>query len=260
MKVRNMKQRSVRAGAAATAAGMAAAASLALVPSAAASPEGGSYAYAISASGIIDIQKTPYVSSNGKPQHDNLAHAALPQDNPAVEAKVLNVKAQQGHKSWAKVVGLRLGGGQNPLTEQLPAELRQQLEGGLGAKVLKATCNGGEGDTQVVGLTLGGKEIPEGKGKVPANTTIAIPPGAEQQIAKITLNKQVTEGGGLTVTALQIKLLGNTPGKQVINVAQAHCAKAPSSGDSTNPGPGNGGKPPQAPAPDPADGNLPITG
>ncbi|MGH3322198.1 MAG: choice-of-anchor P family protein, partial [Nocardioidaceae bacterium] len=173
----------------------------------------------------------------------------LPNKNPLIHAKALNVGAQQG-ASMAKVVDLRLG----------PPKL------GLKAEVIKATCTGGRGAVEIVGLTAGGKPvIPGDETSVPANTTIAVPPGSDSPVAEIALNKQVKQDdGSLTVTALHVELLDGTKLGQVVNVAQAHCGmtaghETPGPGPTEQPGPG-GGNAPEASAPEPVSGSLPVTG
>lgn len=275
MKPNDPKRGAAMASAAATAAGVTAAATLMYAPAAGATTdEAVSYAYGISARGLAEVPPTPYIESMGAPQHKNLVEASLPEGSDLkASAHLVNLHAK---KDQAKVhiVDADVASG------QLPQELEAMLpsSSGITAHVLKARCHKGEGSSKILKLEIGGQEIPpQGHGsKVEPNTTIAVPPGDQgEKLVEITLNKQVEhEDGSLTVTALQVKVLEGTAAGQVVNLAQAHCGPVAGGNGSPAPDPTptesettppDDDKPthenlPPAPAPDPVSGDFAVTG
>lgn len=183
-------------------------------------------AYAVAASGLIDVDPTPYVEGDEGPV--SKISTALPTDAQAIlELKALNAESMPG-KSWSSVAELRLGGGSLP--EQLS----------LHAELIKSTCSVEDGmSSKLVGLTIAGNSQDIA---VPANTEVV--PAQLQDIARITLNKQTENAdGSMTVTAVSIHVLEGEmiPAQlsevagQTINLASATCGPAEDGGETTPP-------------------------
>ncbi|OXM53115.1 hypothetical protein CFP75_07945 [Amycolatopsis alba DSM 44262] len=196
-------------------------------------------AYAIAASGLVKIPRTPSVSGAGK---ESLASVALPTPGPSlVGAKALNAAVKPGHAE-SSVAGLALNLGLLPTGAALP---------GLSAEVIEADCRDGKGSVSIANLKVGGKTIK--LDQVAPNTTVPV-----ASLLELTVNKQTKNADGtLTVTAISASLLGRT---QTLDIASATCAK--SQGDTPEPTkPGNkpqpGGK---APKPTPVPAHLDVTG
>ncbi|SFH12487.1 choice-of-anchor P family protein [Amycolatopsis regifaucium] len=197
-------------------------------------------AYAIAASGLITIPRTPSVSGTGK---DSLASVGLPNPGPALlTAKALNAEVRPG-QARSGVTALALNLGLLPATVALP---------GLSADAIKAECRDGKGSVSITKLKAGGKVLD--LDQVPPNTTVPL-----AQLVELVVNKQTKNADGtLTVTAVSAKLLGRT---QTVDIASATCVKpgtAPEpptkpAGDKPQPG----GK---APKPTPVPAHLDVTG
>ncbi|MGC7101962.1 choice-of-anchor P family protein [Amycolatopsis lurida] len=198
-------------------------------------------AYAIAASGLVKIPRTPSVSGPGQ---ESLASVALPASGPSlVSAKALNAEVKPGH-AQSSVAGLSLDLGVLPAAATLP---------GVSAEVIKADCRDGKGSVSIANLKVGGKAVK--LDQVPPNTTVPLAP-----LLELVVNKQAkNDDGTLTVTAVSAKLLGQT---QTLDIASATCAKSP--GDTPEPPAKPGGDKPQqggkAPKPTPVPAHLDVTG
>ncbi|WP_236808927.1 choice-of-anchor P family protein [Amycolatopsis albispora] len=216
------------------------AACLAVATPAAAAPA--ESAYAIAASGLVKIPRTPSVTGTGQ---ESLASVALPTSGPSlVSAKALNAEVKPGH-AQSSVAGLSLDLGVLPAAATLP---------GVSAEVIKADCRDGKGSVSIANLKVGGKAVK--LDQVPPNTTVPLAP-----LLELVVNKQAkNDDGTLTVTAVSAKLLGQT---QTLDIASATCAKP---GDDNTPAPPTkpGGDKPQpggkAPKPTPVPAHLDVTG
>ncbi|OQO92873.1 hypothetical protein B1813_12150 [Saccharomonospora piscinae] len=231
---------------------------VAFAPAAVAAPEDS--AYALGASGLVNIMKVPHVTGAGT---DHLVHTELPGGaNSLVRAGVFNSAVEEGYaKASAADVGLGLPG--------LPA---------IGVGMVTAECDDLSMGTSVADLKVGGKEV--NLDQIAPNTEIV--PDALQGVARITLNKQVDNGdGSRSVTALSVDLLDGT---QTVDLARATCTEKPAEEpEPTTPKPeepteepttppseddNNGGEAPgaepdedgQAPRPVPQPGHLDVTG
>ncbi|QFU90863.1 choice-of-anchor P family protein [Amycolatopsis sp. YIM 10] len=198
-------------------------------------------AYAIAASGLVKIPRTPSVSGPGQ---ESLASVALPTSGPSlVSAKALNAEVKPGH-AQSSVAGLSLDLATLPAAATLP---------GVSAEVIKADCRDGKGSVSIANLKVGGKAVK--LDQVPPNTTVPLAPLLELVVNKQTKN----DDGTLTVTAVSAKLLGQT---QTLDIASATCAKSP--GDTPEPPTKPGGDKPQpggkAPKPTPVPAHLDVTG
>ncbi|WP_181770676.1 choice-of-anchor P family protein [Amycolatopsis pittospori] len=197
-------------------------------------------AYAIAASGLVKIPRTPAVSGPGK---ESLASVALPTAGPSLlSAQALNAEVKPGHAK-SSVAGLALNLGVLPAAAALP---------GLSAEVIKAECRDGKGSVSIANLKVGGKTIK--LDQVPPNTTVPL-----ASLLELVVNKQTANSDGtLTVTAVSAKILGKT---QTLDIASATCAKSPGETPvpTTKPGekPRPGGK---APKPTPVSAHLDVTG
>ncbi|WP_414945150.1 choice-of-anchor P family protein [Amycolatopsis sp. cmx-11-32] len=198
-------------------------------------------AYAIAASGLVTIPRTPSVSGAGK---ESLASVALPTSGPSlVSAKALNADVKPGYAK-SGVTGLSLDLATLPTAATLP---------GLSADVIKSECQDGKGSVSIANLKVGGKAIK--LDQVPPNTTVPLAP-----LLELVVNKQTKNAGGtLTVTAVSAKLLGRT---QTLDIASATCAK--SAGTTPEPPTKPSGDKPQpsgkAPKPTPVPAHLDVTG
>jgi hypothetical protein len=185
-----------------------------------------------SATGILStglgIPALSSVSSTGNAVGSSLL--SIPA-NPVLTAKILHVLADANKgTARASVADLNLG------------------EGKLLASLVTASCSPGGGGTTLADAIIAGHALPVAP---PPNFTVALPPGAGHIVA-ITLNKQVKNAqGGLSVTAIEVRLLSGSLEK-TIDISTANCA-APTA--ATAPG-----VPPAAPAPTPQVGTLPVTG
>ncbi len=186
---------------------------------------GTSFAYGISASGLLNIPQTPVVSSRSGPGRKSLV--SLP-GNALVDLSVLRAQAVAGH-SQASVADLKV--------------LKAAITPGaaLTAKLITARCDDGAGESKLVDVRLAGRPI---EAVTHPNSAFTLPVQGVG-VVQITANKQVRDpDGSLTVTALElyVRALGRT---QRIDIASATCAA---------------GGPAEAPAPHPVDSNLPVTG
>jgi hypothetical protein len=196
-------------------------------PAGPAGPAGPTSATGILSNGL-GIPPLSSVSSTGNAVGGSLL--TIPA-NPVLTAKILHVlaDANQG-TARASVADLNLG------------------EGKLLASLVTASCSPGGGGATLADAIIAGHALPVAP---PPNFTVALPPGAGHIVA-ITLNKQVKNAqGGLSVTAIEVRLLSGSLEK-TIDISTANCA-APTA--ATAPG-----VPPAAPAPTPQVGTLPVTG
>ncbi|WET80989.1 choice-of-anchor P family protein [Amycolatopsis sp. QT-25] len=197
-------------------------------------------AYAITASGLTKIPRTPSVSGTGK---ESLTSVGLPTPGPAlITAKALNAEVQPG-QARSGVAGLALNLGLLPTTVALP---------GLSADAIEAECRDGKGSASITRLKAGGKALD--LDQVPPNTTIPL-----AQLAELVVNKQTKNADGtLTVTAVSARLLGSA---QTLDIASATCAR---SGATPEPPTKPAGDKPQpggkAPKPTPVSAHLDVTG
>jgi hypothetical protein len=230
-----ISKRTVGAAVSAAATGLTAAATIvALAPAPVSAGTGSDSAAGTgtdSASGIVTsglgIPPLSTVTSLGAPQDSSLVSVPA---NPALTASVLHVLANAAEgTARASAADLNIAGGK------------------LIASLVTASCAPGGGTATLLDAVLAGQRIPVSPAP---NTTIALPPGAGQ-IAAITLNKQVkNDRGGLTVTAIELRL-GTGDAQKTIDVSTANCV-APAA--HTTPGV------PAAPAPTPQRRSLPVTG
>lgn len=183
-------------------------------------------AYALSANGLIDIGPLAYVENTQGPV--SVLSADLPTEAQSIlSLKVLNAQSAEG-KSWSSIAELSLGGGALPKQLNLEAEL------------IKSTCDVDKGmSSKLVGLTVAGQSQDIA---VPANTEVV--PEALQDIARVTLNKQVKhDDGSMTVTAVSIQILKGEaiPAQlqeiagETINLASATCGPAEDDDETTPP-------------------------
>lgn len=214
----------VKYGAVAGALAVPVAAAAFIVPASATSGTDASSAYGIAAYGLVNIPRTPAVSSASAPHTQSLA--SLP-GNPLVTLSVLRASAVPGHAE-ASVADLRV----------VKAALR--AEAVLSAKLITATCDNGDVSSRLVDVRLAGRRIQAGASP---NSTISVPVQGVGDV-EVTIDKQVRNAdGSTTVTALELAV--NALGKsQTIEISSATCA----------------GMPGEAPRPTPVPSNLPVTG
>ncbi|MQA07275.1 MAG: hypothetical protein GEU98_01765 [Pseudonocardiaceae bacterium] len=196
-----------------------------------------STAYAIGASGLLDVAKTPYLDSSNGFQEKSLANLDVPEN--LLSTGVLNSSVDEGSAS-SSVADLKVS-----LAQILDNDML-----GLTASLIKATCEEGEGSAALADAKIAGKDLDVSP---PPNTGVEVP-----GLGGVVLNKQEkNEDGSLSVTALHIDL----GGQQTIDIANASCGmseddapKPPGDGDD---GGDDGGK---APRPTPVAGHHPVTG
>ncbi len=184
------------------------------------------WATGVTATGsALNIPATPHVASSGSVL--DKSEASVP-SNPALTAQLLHVSAETG-AARASVADLNLGSGQ------------------IKASVVEASCQEGAGESKLADAVISGHQVPAA---VPPNTTIAVPPTSP--VASVILNKQAPDGhGGVKVSAIEASLkLPSSPAAQKVDISTADCASAPTGNGST----------PSAPAPNPQQGNLSVTG
>src|SRR5689334_9141915 len=117
-----------------------------VIPASATNGGGVSSAYGLAASGLINLPRTPAVSSGVHPNAKSLV--SLPA-NPLVMFSVLRSKAVAGH-SEASVVGLRI------------AQAAISRKAVLSAKLITARCDDGDGTSRLVDVKLAGHGIQAG--------------------------------------------------------------------------------------------------
>ncbi|WP_216210827.1 choice-of-anchor P family protein [Amycolatopsis aidingensis] len=168
-----------------------------LAPHAAAT-EAEDSAYAIAASKLVTIPKTPHVVGSGK---ESLVAADLPPgEMPLLHTGVLNAEAEQGYAK-ASVAELKL---------DLPALP-------ISAEKIVAKCDDLTGSIALATVQIGPKKITLGE-HIKPNTTIGV-----EGLATVTLNKQTeNEDGSLTVTAISVKVLDKL---QRVDISSATCTK-----------------------------------
>ncbi|AOS65399.1 choice-of-anchor P family protein [Actinoalloteichus hymeniacidonis] len=218
-----------------------------------------SSAFALGAEGLIAIQPTPHLTGEHGFQQRSVLDLNVA--GGLVEAGVLNTEVDT-YRAAASVTDLRVGLG--------AATLVDLGLGDLAATAVEATCEQGQGDSRLVGASLGGIAL---DAAAPPNTGVDVP-----GLATVLLNRQVTgDDGSLTVTALSIELAG----LQSIDIASATCAAGaetpapepepepepepskPAEPEPSEPGdeePGDEEQPPPAPRPTPIRGHHPVTG
>ncbi|MCR3720906.1 MULTISPECIES: choice-of-anchor P family protein [Prauserella salsuginis group] len=166
-------------------------------------------AFGISASGLIDIAKTPYVEGEGS---ETVAGTEVP---GLAAATVLNAEASPNY-AYADVANLSVLPGD---VEGLP-----ELPGGsplvAATGTISAECDNGEMSSNITTLTIAGHEVPINN--LEPNTTVL--PEQLGGVAQVTLNQQTDN----TVTAVHIELLEGVPGLsdvagQTIDIASATC-------------------------------------
>jgi hypothetical protein len=202
---------------------------LAFVASASATTGGSSSAFGVSASGLVNIPKTPAVTSTAQPNNKSLAE--LP-TNPLVELKLLRVGATPGH-ARASVLDLKVA------------------KAALTAHLITATCAGGKGSSHLVKASLAGRRLAV---DAAPNSTLSVPVQG-LGTASVVLNKQVhSADGGLTVTAIELSLPIGRGKAQTISISSATCV----GGSAGSPGaPGSPGKPTTSPSPSPTSSTPP---
>jgi len=183
-----------------------------LLPSATAeavSPAESGYAYGIAASGPLNLGPLPAVSEG----HASLLGVPA---NPLLRAGVLNAAAGLTY-SRASVADLRI------------------LRAALTASAVTAVCRAGTGRSSLVDAALAGTRLPVAAGPNTRVGPVGLPGVGS---VELTLNKQVWQGGRLTVTAISLRALG-----QQVSIASATCRAMAA-----------------APTPKPVKNNLPVTG
>ncbi|MGH3376759.1 MAG: choice-of-anchor P family protein [Actinoallomurus sp.] len=209
----------------------------AIAATASASPAPGvSWAYGVSAVGLVNVPQTPQVSSLKGPRDKSLAE--LP-PNPLVKLKVLHTSATPG-RSRAGVVDLKVA------------------TAALSAHLVTARCDGGRGSSHLVKASLAGHRLAV---DAAPNSTVAVPVAGLGTVS-VVLNKQ-TRGadGSLTVTAIEVKLTLATGQAQAIDVSSATCSAGTPTVPTPTPSPTRPGTtPPSAPVPTPVPTDLPVTG
>ena len=181
-----------------------------------------SSAYGISASGLLNIPRTPVVTSDSRPSTRSVV--SLP-GNPLVRLSVMRTRAVPGHAE-ASVVDLRI------------AKAAISPGSVLSAKLIAARCDGGAGSSRLVDVRLAGRAIEAGTSP---NSSLVVPVEGLGGV-QVTINKQVRNPDGTTtITALElaVRALGRS---QVVDISSATCA---------------GG---EAPRPSPVPSDLPVTG
>ncbi|GAB3489582.1 choice-of-anchor P family protein [Amycolatopsis cihanbeyliensis] len=187
---------------------------LAFVPAAGATGVENS-AFALSATGLLDVDPVPTVSGENGFQQDSVAEFASPGE--IVQARVLNAQAGPG-SAEASVA-------------ELQVDLGGVAELGLGSPMLTATaveavCGSGKASSSLAEARLGGTKLDV---SAPPNTAVEVP-----GVASVTLNKQVTkEDGTMTVTAISIEI-GRV---QTLDIASATCTSSGGQPTTTEPAP-----------------------
>ncbi|MER7860360.1 choice-of-anchor P family protein [Amycolatopsis japonica] len=197
-------------------------------------------AFAVAASGLVKIPRTPAVSGTGK---ESLVSAGLPTPGPSLlTAKALTAEVRPG-RAESVVTGLALNLGLLPATLPLP---------GLSAEAIRAECRDGKSSVSIAKLKAGGKVLD--LDRVPPNTTVPV-----AQLIELVVNKQTKNNDGtLTVTAVSARLLGQT---QTVDIASATCAKAGTSPEPTTKPADDKPQPSgKAPKPTPVPAHLDVTG
>jgi hypothetical protein len=194
---------------------------------------GADSAFAVSASGLLRVAKTPSVDDSDGFAEASLAELRVP---TLADLKVLNARAGS-NQSRASVADLSVGLG-----------LGKPL---LTASAVEARCDQGKASSSLARARLGGVPLDI---QAPPNTSVAVP-----GLASVTLNKQVShDDGSVTVTAISI----NVNGLQTLDLASATCAPGNGGGATTVPTSSetrplaNG----QAPTPTPVRAHLDVTG
>lgn len=242
MRMKNVTTSVAIAGALAMPVVLAAAASASPANGTASARTGGpAWAFGVSATGLVNIPQTPMVSSLSGPRTKSLVE--LP-PNPLVKLKVLHTSATPG-RSRAAVVDLKVP------------------KAALSAHLVTARCTDGKGSSHLVRASLAGRRLTR---DAAPNSTLTLPVQGLGTVS-VVLNKQVRNAdGGLTVTAIEVKLALAGGQAQVIDVSSATCAaaapKPPSPTPTPTPTPTRTQTPPpsQAPAPTPVPSDLPVTG
>jgi len=243
----------------AAATGAAAAALAAPAATANADSRGGGAAFGVRAIGPVDVPAVPSVSSRGREANEHLAE--LPGN------------------SLLKATGLKTAAGAEGSRASLSDVESPRLR--LKAGAVTATCENGTGRSRLADATLAGRPL---VAEARPNTTLTVPvPGLGK--ARVTLNKQTRdEQGRLRVTALEAAVPLGGERTQRLSLASVRCAavptrpqdqNSPSTGGTAAPGTGTTARPgapahpgtaanpgavPQAPAPRPVAGDLPVTG
>jgi hypothetical protein len=193
-----------------------------VVPASASGGGDVSSAYGIAASGLLNVPRTPSVTSDSRPSTRSVV--SIP-GNPLVRLSVLRTRAVPGHAE-ASVVDLRI------------AKAAISPNAVLSAKLITAKCDDGVGLSHLVDVRLAGHAIQAGASP---NSRITVPVEGLGGV-QVTVNKQVRNPDGtITVTALELaaRALGRS---QTIDISSATCA---------------GG---EAPRPTPVPSDLPVTG
>lgn len=193
-----------------------------VVPASATSGGDTSSAYGISATGLINIPRTPAVNSASRP--NNRSVMSLP-NNPLVSLSILRTHAVPG-RAEASVVDLKI------------AKAAISAKAALSAKLITARCDDGAGSSRLVDVRLGGRAIQAGASP---NSRLMVPVEGLGDV-QVTINKQVRNpDGSTTVTAVELaaRALGKS---QLMDISSVTCA---------------GG---EAPRPTPIPSDLPVTG
>lgn len=195
-----------------------------VVPASATGGASAASAFGISATGLVNIPRTPSVTSSA---HPNTKSVVSVPGNPLVKLSVIRTRAVPGHAE-ASVVDLHV------------AQAAISPKAALSAKLIAATCDDGVGTSKLVDVRLGGRAIQAGASP---NSRITVPVEGIGGV-QVTVNKQVRNPDGtLTVTALElaVQALGKS---QTVDISSATCAGAAG----------------EAPKPTPVPSDLPVTG
>ncbi|MEV0682087.1 choice-of-anchor P family protein [Actinosynnema sp. NPDC050436] len=202
---------------------------------------GVSSAFALSASGLLDVPPLAALDSRNGFRQASVTSTRLPDATaPVLTAGALNSEVDKG-RARASVTDLdaRLG------ALELPGDLSA-----LTAEVVSASCVDGAGQVVLAGARAGALAL----AAQPAPNTGVDVPG----VASVVLNKQTRAADGtLTVVALSVEVAG----LQKIDVAAATCAKTvdeptPSTTKATP----TASAPGKAPRPTAVEGHLAVTG
>jgi hypothetical protein len=197
-----------------------------VVPAASATSGGGpSEAFGVAAAGLVNIPRTPEVTSASRPFSRSVAEVP---GNPLVHVSLIRTRTIPGHAD-ASVADLKV------------AKAAISPHAVLTAKLISARCDDGVGDSRLVDVELAGRAIEAG---ATPNSRLTVPVEGIGEV-QVTVNKQVhNPDGSLTVTALElaVRALGTS---QPVAVSSATCAGAPSG---------------EAPRPTPVPSDLPVTG
>jgi hypothetical protein len=213
-------------------------------------------AFALSASGLLQIEPIPNVNNTRGFAQDSVVDFSTP--NHTVRARILNAQAGKDH-AQASVADLTVD-----LSPVKGLDLGALT---LTATAVEAKCDQGTASSTLAGAHLGNHPLTIA---APANTKVTVP-----GLASIVLNKQTHHRDGtVTVTAISITLTG----VQTLEIASATCHTTPHSDDPQPPTPttkptpttpstpGDGATenddtiPGQAPRPNPVPGHLDVTG